>query len=489
MNHSPRLIPLLAVVVFATSASPTPSPDLPRGSLVIVGGGGRSEAMMRRFVELAGGRGARIAVVPNASSEPEETGRDLVAELDSLGARAFVYYIDRRAAATEAAARGLDSATGIWFSGGDQVRVTAALAGTPVLRAMQRRYREGAVVGGTSAGAAIMSDSMITGNQTPPGDTTGYYGDEYPAIARHRVEIVPGLGFLPQAIVDQHFIRRERHNRLLSAVLERPTLLGVGIDESTALEVGARRPLAGAGRELGGDLRRPAGARDRRRAAAAGRDRAAGARPPSGRRLRPQDRRRRPVSLTQAAGEARRLQEEPEAGGDPSRGSLRLRDPVPRLLCPTVLLRLPLPRRPRSGRGDRTGGLPLHLGAAGELGRAHVRQELSPHPVRNAALSYLRHERVVRRREAEVRDSHEVRRGQPGGLRARGGDGRRGPAGDRPAARPLPSRVHSPPGTGSDIRRGGRSAGHLPPDGGGADRTRAQVPAEGPREPSALNRM
>ena len=178
MNHSSRLMPLLAVVVFATSASPTPSPDLPRGSLVIVGGGGRSEAMMRRFVELAGGRGARIAVVPNASSEPDETGRDLVAELDSLGARAFVYYIDRRAAATEAAARRLDSATGIWFSGGDQVRVTAALAGTPVLRVMQRRYREGAVVGGTSAGAAIMSDSMITGNQTPPGDTTGYYGDE-----------------------------------------------------------------------------------------------------------------------------------------------------------------------------------------------------------------------------------------------------------------------------------------------------------------------
>jgi cyanophycinase len=139
---------------------------------------------------------------------------------------------------SEAAALRLDSATGIWFSGGDQALVTAALAGTPVLRAMQRRYREGAAIGGTSAGAAIMSDSMITGNQTPPGDTTGYYGDEYPAIARRRVEIVPGLGFLPEAIVDQHFIRRERHNRLLSAVLERPALLGVGIDESAALEVG-----------------------------------------------------------------------------------------------------------------------------------------------------------------------------------------------------------------------------------------------------------
>jgi cyanophycinase len=239
MNHSTPLIPLLAAVGLVSSASPIPrTPDPPRGSLVIVGGGDRSEAMMRRFVELAGGRGACIAVVPTASSEPKETGRALVAELDSLGARAFVYHLDRAAAALDTSARRLDSATGIWFSGGDQALVTAALGGTPVQRAMLRRFREGAVVGGTSAGAAIMSDSMITGNQTPPGDTTGYYGDEYPAIARHRVEIVPGLGFLPQAIVDQHFIRRERHNRLLSAVLERPSLLGVGIDESTALEVG-----------------------------------------------------------------------------------------------------------------------------------------------------------------------------------------------------------------------------------------------------------
>src|SRR5262245_29273611 len=174
MNHSTRLIPLLAAVGLITSAPPIAStPDLPRGSLVIVGGGDRSEAMMRRFVELAGGRGARIAVVPNASSEPEATGRELMAELDSLGARAFVYHLDRAAAALEASTRRLDSATGIWFTGGDQALVTAALAGTPVQRAMLRRYREGAVVGGTSAGAAIMSDSMITGNQTPPGDTTG----------------------------------------------------------------------------------------------------------------------------------------------------------------------------------------------------------------------------------------------------------------------------------------------------------------------------
>jgi len=241
MNRKSTWIPALALVVLATTAPTTPTREgvpPPKGSLVIVGGGSRSEAMMRRFVELAGGGGrARIAVVPMASSEAEATGKEVAAELDSLGAQSFVFLVGREQANSEAEAGRLDSATGIWFTGGDQVLLTAAIGGTASLRAMHRRYHDGAVIGGTSAGAAIMSDSMITGDQTPPGDTTGYYGDEFPAIARRRVEIATGLGFLPGAIVDQHFIRRERHNRLLSVVLERPHLLGVGIDEGTALEV------------------------------------------------------------------------------------------------------------------------------------------------------------------------------------------------------------------------------------------------------------
>jgi cyanophycinase len=241
MSRNARWIPALALAALTASAPIAPSAEgggRPRGSLVIVGGGSRSEAMMRRFVELAGGAGrARIAVVPMASSEAEATGSEVAAELDSLGAKSFVFLVDRTEADSPAAAGRLDSATGIWFTGGDQALLTEAIGSTASLRAMHRRYREGAVVGGTSAGAAIMSDSMITGNQTPPGDTLGYYGDEFPAIARRRVQVLPGLGFLPAAIVDQHFIQRERHNRLMSAVLERPSLIGVGIDESTALEV------------------------------------------------------------------------------------------------------------------------------------------------------------------------------------------------------------------------------------------------------------
>jgi cyanophycinase len=235
-----RLAGLACLALLAGSAParpPVPADGRPKGSLMIVGGGSRDEVMMRRFVELAGGARARIAVVPMASEEAVESGAATAAELDTLGARAFVFLVDRAQAASPDVAGRLDSATGIWFCGGDQARLTGVLGGTASLRAIHRRYQAGAVVGGTSAGAAIMSDSMITGDQTPPGDTTGYYGDEYPAIARRRIEVVPGLGFLHGAIVDQHFIRRERHNRLLSAVLERPRLLGVGIDESTAIEV------------------------------------------------------------------------------------------------------------------------------------------------------------------------------------------------------------------------------------------------------------
>jgi cyanophycinase len=210
----------------------------PKGTLMIVGGGGRGEDVMRRFVDLAGGRGkAVIAVVPMASGDAPGTGKEMAAELDSLGARSYVVLVKRPDADKPSVARSLDSATGVWFTGGDQDLLTAAIGGTATQRAIQARYRAGAVVGGTSAGAAVMSDSMITGNQTPPGDTTGYYGDDFPAISRHRIQITPGLGFLSNAIVDQHFIKRERHNRLISAVLEHPSLIGVGIDENTALEV------------------------------------------------------------------------------------------------------------------------------------------------------------------------------------------------------------------------------------------------------------
>ena len=231
-------IPLLGLLSASAAPPAAPPADRPKGTLIIVGGGDRDEALMHRFVELAGGPGhARVALIPMASEDAAGAGAELKEEFSGYGVDAFVYLVNHDQANDPARVRQLDSATGIWFGGGDQLHLTDALGGTASLRAIQARYQAGAVLGGTSAGAAIMSDSMITGNQSPPGDTTGYYGDEFPAIAPHRIQVIPGLGFLHGAVVDQHFIKRERHNRLLSAVLERPGLVGVGIDESTAIEV------------------------------------------------------------------------------------------------------------------------------------------------------------------------------------------------------------------------------------------------------------
>ncbi|MEJ7812490.1 MAG: cyanophycinase [Gemmatimonadaceae bacterium] len=210
-----------------------------RGTLFIVGGGAQPRELVARFVALAGGAGhARIAVLPMASAEAEESGRGKVQELQGLGADAFALNLTRAEAESDSVTRLLEGASAIWFPGGDQARLTTVLRGTAALRAILARYRAGAIVGGTSAGAAIMSDSMITGDQIRAGeDTSGYFGDEYPRVARRAIIVVPGFGLLPGAIVDQHFIRRERHNRLLAVVLERPAMLGVGIDEGTALRV------------------------------------------------------------------------------------------------------------------------------------------------------------------------------------------------------------------------------------------------------------
>ncbi len=212
--------------------------DAPKGTLLIVGGGSQPDELVRHFVDLAGGPGkARIAILPMATSDAVATGAEKEAQLDSLGADSFVVNVTRAQADDDAVVRKLSTATGIWFPGGDQSLLAAALQGSAALREIHARFRAGGVVGGTSAGAAVMSDSMITGNQFYPGVTGAVDSSSFARISRGSIEIVPGLGFVRNAIVDQHFIRRQRENRLFSVILERPTLIGVGIDEGTALEV------------------------------------------------------------------------------------------------------------------------------------------------------------------------------------------------------------------------------------------------------------
>ncbi|HUQ19555.1 MAG TPA: cyanophycinase [Gemmatimonadaceae bacterium] len=212
--------------------------DRPKGTLFIVGGGSQAPELVQQFVDLAGGKGkARIAVLPMASSDGDAGGREKADDFRKLGAEAFVLNLKRSDADADSVVRQLSTATGVWFGGGDQARITAALNGSAALRVIHQRFNEGAVLGGTSAGAAIMSDSMLTGNQYFNGNRTPVDSAVWNRVARNAIEIVPGLGFLHNAIVDQHFIRRQRNNRLLSVVLERPSFLAVGIDEGTVLKV------------------------------------------------------------------------------------------------------------------------------------------------------------------------------------------------------------------------------------------------------------
>ena len=207
--------------------------ETPRGHLFIIGGGDRPPALMRQFVELAGGADhARIRIIPNSSGSPRTRGEELTEEFKALGVRDVSYVLYTRAQAEqEGAEKAFDGATGVFFSGGDQIRVTRALLHTPVHRKLHALYQEGAVLGGTSAGAAIMSRVMITGDETINKDTLHLF----PFIRKGNVVTVEGMGFVENAIIDQHFIYRKRHNRLLTVVLEHPTLVGVGIDESTAI--------------------------------------------------------------------------------------------------------------------------------------------------------------------------------------------------------------------------------------------------------------
>jgi len=228
----------------ATGATPA-SGAAPRGSLLIVGGGPIPDAILERFVALAGGPGrARIVIYPMASEYPD-AGLDLAQDFRKLGAEAERIILTHEQADTEAAAGRLDGVTGIWFGGGDQVKLTAAIGHTRVEAAIHARYGAGAVVGGTSAGAAVMSTPMLTGDERHPGGDRPPEkdsSDAFMTIARDDVVTVEGFALIQGVVIDQHHVRRRRNNRLLSVVLEHPDLVGIGIDESTALEVGPSGP-------------------------------------------------------------------------------------------------------------------------------------------------------------------------------------------------------------------------------------------------------
>ena len=202
-----------------------PNPEESRRGRLLIIGGGAGRDLLGRFVDLAGAGAARIVVIATASAIPacaEATYRET---FTGLGAgRVDALRLATRADAGSAAVQAvLREATGVFFTGGDQERITRILGGTPVDRLLQELVAAGSVVlGGTSAGAAMMSGTMIVAGDGP-------------GVSRTSVRTGPGLEFLPGVLIDQHFAERGRVNRLLSAVALAPHELGLGIDENTAI--------------------------------------------------------------------------------------------------------------------------------------------------------------------------------------------------------------------------------------------------------------
>ncbi len=201
------------------------------GSVIIIGGAEdkvRDRVILNRFAGLAGGRDATVAVISTASSLGAEAGeryRNVFAELGIERVRPL-HAITRSQANDESAARVVKDATGIFLTGGNQLRLSSTIGGTRLADAILERFRNGAVIAGTSAGASAMSSHMIA---------FGASG----ATPKHRMaQIAAGLGVLPGVIVDQHFQQRNRLGRLLSLIAQNPSLLGLGVDEDTAGVVG-----------------------------------------------------------------------------------------------------------------------------------------------------------------------------------------------------------------------------------------------------------
>ncbi|MGQ0767193.1 MAG: cyanophycinase [Gemmatimonadota bacterium] len=242
MPHLSHILRISAVVI-AAFVGPCGAlwGQTPRGSLVIVGGGPIPPEINKRFVELAGGAGkAFVVTIPMAAADPDDAGTGRVEIFRSEGVEAVSVTLTRALAQSDSVARLLARATGVWFPGGVQSRLADTLVGTRALDSIRSRYNAGAVIGGTSAGAAVMSDPMITGDERRPGGSRPLSDTSSPAfmtIDRDNVVVSRGLALLPGVIVDQHFLRRRRHNRLISRVLEGPQKIGAGIDEATALVV------------------------------------------------------------------------------------------------------------------------------------------------------------------------------------------------------------------------------------------------------------
>ena len=197
-----------------------------RGWIIPIGGAEEKEnspQILRRFVQLAGGDAADIVVIPTAS-QLRATGPRYERIFGELGAERVTSmdFDTRRDAEEPSRLERLGQATGVFFTGGNQLRLSTLIGGTPVAKAVRALNAAGVPVAGTSAGAAFISEHMIA------------FGDEGSTPIAGSVRLAPGIGLTNRFIIDQHFRQRDRLGRLLTALAYNPFAVGIGLDEDTA---------------------------------------------------------------------------------------------------------------------------------------------------------------------------------------------------------------------------------------------------------------
>jgi cyanophycinase len=211
------------------------------GHVIVIGGAEdkvRERVILNRFVKLAGGRDARVTVVSTASSLGAAAGELYKRVFGELGVSDVrpIHAVTRAQANEDAAARLVRDSSGIFLTGGNQLRLSSTIGGTALARAILERHHQGAVVAGTSAGASAMSTHMVA------------FGASGGSPKQRMVQMAAGLGVLPGVIVDQHFQQRNRLGRLLAIIAQNPSLLGIGVDEDTAGVIGPDMVLEVVGR-------------------------------------------------------------------------------------------------------------------------------------------------------------------------------------------------------------------------------------------------
>jgi cyanophycinase len=203
----------------------------PRGTLIVVGGreakDQKHDAILREVARRAKAGKGPLVVATVATQMPGELCKEYRSVFRGMGVRRIEHLDVRTRADAEDAGnvRKVEDASVLFFTGGDQLRITSQIGDSPVYQCIVSRYRRGLTIAGTSAGAAVMPETMLISG---PGDET---------LEDSALGMAPGLGLLPNAVVDTHFAERGRIGRLLVAVAQNPRNLGIGIDEDTAIVV------------------------------------------------------------------------------------------------------------------------------------------------------------------------------------------------------------------------------------------------------------